>query len=88
MSKDEGEGLFALLRRLEGALPDDDEIPAIRRPRLLVLRVAADVAPELRVPERAVGLRPRGSRANGGLDKLAAVPLPPMLVPEASSNLD
>lgn len=59
MAEDEGEGLFAFRFSLEGTFPDNDEVPALLRPRLLVLRVAADVPPELGVPERAVGLRTR-----------------------------
>ena len=53
-----------------------------------MLCVAADVAPELGVPERAIGLRPRGRRADRCLDELATIPLPAVLVPEASANLD
>ena len=66
--EDEREGPFAVLRGLEGTLPDDDEVPAVLRPRLLVLCITSDVTTELRVPERTVGLRLRGSRAKRRLD--------------------
>ena len=86
--KDEREGLFTVLCGLEGALPNYDEVPSVLRPRLLVLGVSADVAPELRIPERTVGLRLRGGRAKRRLDELVPVPLPPVLMPEAAPNLD
>ena len=79
VAEDEGEGLFAFLLRLQGALPHDDEVPAIRSPRLFVLRVAADVAAELGVPELAVGLRTRRRRTDRGLHELSPIPLPAML---------
>ena len=41
MAEDEREGLLAFLLRLQGALPHDDEVPAIRSPRLFVLSVSA-----------------------------------------------
>ena len=52
--EDEREGILSILRGLEGAFPDDNEVPAVRRPRLLVLCVAADISTELRVPKRTV----------------------------------
>ena len=69
-------------------LPHDDEVPSIRSPRLFVLRVSADVAAELGVPERAIGLRTRCSRTDRCLDEPASIPFPAMLVPEASAHLD
>ena len=52
--EDKGEGLFAFLRCLETTFPNDDEVPAICRPRLFVLRITADISTKLRVPKRAV----------------------------------
>ena len=53
-----------------------------------MLRVAADVAAELGVPELAVGFRTRRRRTGRGLHELSPVPLPAVLVPEAAANLD
>ena len=88
MTQYEGEGLFSLAFRLQRTLPDDDQVPAVLRPRLLVRSVANDVAAELFVPERLVRLRTRRCRAERLLDEFSSVPRPTVVMPEASTYLD
>ena len=46
--------LFALFLVLQCAFPDDDEVPALFSPRLLVVCVSADVSAELLIPKRPI----------------------------------